>query len=140
MSETTETSAKTKAVFNKAMAHIEKNKVAYLSGAVCLTVGVVCGAALVRTRPSIIATISEVKENSVVVVGTHNTVTPTIVNFIERSTSSKPVHLVGTNLYCNSLNEAARETGHSIAKLSRHINGKIPDVNGDVFELLTLAE
>jgi hypothetical protein len=59
-----------------------------------------------------------------------------IVEFLERSTPSKPVHLVGTNLYFNSIREAARETGHSISMISRNINGHIPDCKGDAFELL----
>ena len=140
MSETTETSAKTKIVFNKAMAHIEKNKVAYLTGAVCLTVGVVCGAALVRTRPSITATITDIKEHAIVVVGDKNTVNQVVVNLVERSTASKPVHLVGTNLYFNSISEAARETGLDRIAISRNIAGTISDVKGSVFKLLELAE
>jgi DNA-directed RNA polymerase specialized sigma54-like protein len=58
---------------------------------------------------------------------------------VERSTASKPVHLVGTNLYFNSLSEAARETGLHLSMISRNINGHIPDVNGNVFELLEPA-
>jgi hypothetical protein len=63
----------------------------------------------------------------------------TTVNMVERSTPSKPVHLVGTNLYFNSLSEAARETGHPLSTISKHINGHIPDVKGDVFEILEPA-
>jgi hypothetical protein len=63
----------------------------------------------------------------------------TTINLIERSTPSRPVHLKGTNLYFNSLHEAARETGHSLAMISRQVNGHIPDVGGDVFELLEPA-
>ena len=61
------------------------------------------------------------------------------INLVERSTASKPVHLAGTNLYFSSLSEAARETGHSLSMISRNVNGHIPDVKGDVFELLDLA-
>lgn len=46
------------------------------------------------------------------------------------------MHLVGTNLYFNSISEAARETGHQASMISKNINGHIPDVKGDVFELL----
>lgn len=74
-----------------------------------------------------------------VVIGMNNRVNPTIVNFIERSTPSKPVHIVGTDSYFDSLHEAARKTGHSVARISKNVNGKIPSVNGDVFELLNVA-
>jgi hypothetical protein len=58
---------------------------------------------------------------------------------VERSTPSKPVHLKGTNLYFSSLSEAARETGHNLSMLSRHVNGHSPDIKGDVFEVLEPA-
>ena len=73
------------------------------------------------------------------VVGKAREVNQVIINLVERSTPSKPVHLVGTNLYFNSLSEAARETGHSLSRISKNVNGHIPDVGGDVFELLDLA-
>lgn len=75
----------------------------------------------------------------IVQIGFRPKATATVIQLVERSTASKPVHLVGTNLYFNSLNEAARETGHSLTKISRHVNGHIPDLNGDVFELLEPA-
>ena len=62
-----------------------------------------------------------------------------VINLVERSTPSKPVHLKGTNLYFSSLNEAARETGHSLTRISQNVNGQIPHVKGDVFELLQPA-
>lgn len=62
-----------------------------------------------------------------------------IIYLEERSTPSKPVHLVGTNLYFDSISDAHRKTGYTMSALSNHINGKIPDVHGDVFELLTPA-
>ena len=65
--------------------------------------------------------------------------TNVVIKMFERSTASKPVHLVGTNLYFNSLSEAARETGLHLSMISRNINGHIPDVNGNVFELLEPA-
>lgn len=61
------------------------------------------------------------------------------VELSERSTPSKPVHLVGTNLYFPSLSEAARQTGHPLATISKQVNGHIPDVHGDVFQLLDTA-
>lgn len=74
-----------------------------------------------------------------VVIGMKNRVNPTIVNFVERSTPSKPVHLVGTDLYFDSISDAARKTGHNISRISQNVHGKIPDIKGDVFELLNVA-
>lgn len=68
-----------------------------------------------------------------------NMINSTIVNFIERSTPSKPVHLVGTDLYFDSLSEAAKKTGHTLSQISKNVNGHIADVGGDVFELLQAA-
>lgn len=75
----------------------------------------------------------------IVQIGFRHKATATVIQLVERSTSSKPVHLVGTNLYFSSLSEAARETGHHLTMLSKHVNGHIPDLNGDVFELLEPA-
>jgi hypothetical protein len=61
---------------------------------------------------------------------------PVIINLVERSTPSKPVHLVGTNLFFDSLHEAARQTGHSVSRISKNVNGHIPDVHGDIFRLI----
>lgn len=113
--------------------HFRENKKVYIVGGACLAVGVLAGVAFVRTGDI------SVSGNHNQVVGKAKTVNQVMVHMVERSTPSKPVHLVGTNLYFNSLNEAARETGHSLSKLSRHVNGHIPDLNGDVFELLEVA-
>ena len=119
--------------FDKVKTHVQTHKTVYIVGAVCLTVGVLGGVALVRTGD-----ISVIGDNNQVV-GKAKTVNQVVVELIERSTPSKPVHLVGTNLYFNSLSEAARETGHSLSRLSRHVNGHLPDLNGDVFKLLEPA-
>jgi hypothetical protein len=65
--------------------------------------------------------------------------TSTIIQFVERSTPSKPVHLVGTQQYFDSIHDAARKTGHSLSMLSKHVNGQLPDLRGDVFELVQTA-
>jgi len=59
----------------------------------------------------------------------------TIIQFVERSTPSKPVYLEGTQQYFDSISDAARKTGHSLSMISRNVNGIIPDVKGDVFKL-----
>lgn len=117
----------------KVTTHLKKNKAAYIAGGITVvSVGVtafVCGQ---RTSGTQIAQ----KINQI---GFRNEANPVIVNLIERSTPSKPVHLKGTNQYFDSLSEAARQTGHSLTRISKNINGHIPDVNGDVFELLETA-
>lgn len=113
--------------------HLRENKKVYIVGGACLAVGVLAGVAFVRTGDIVVS------GSNNQIVGKAKTVNQVMIQMVERSTPSKPVHLVGTNLYFNSLNEAARETGHSLSKLSRHVNGHIPDLNGDVFELLEVA-
>ena len=61
------------------------------------------------------------------------------ITFTERSTPSKPLHLVGTHQSFDSVHDAARKTEHSVAKISKNINGHIPDVGGDVFEVVQLT-
>ena len=113
--------------------HFQDNKGTYIACGVTAVVAVAGTLFFVKNKtmpPQIISTIAPVFNNEV---------NPVIINLVERSTPSKPVHLVGTNLYFSSLGEAARETGHSLQKLSKHINGHLPDLDGDVFELLQPA-
>lgn len=113
--------------------HIKNHKTKYFIGVSsisCLAIGGVVGWQL---RPEI--------ENQLVQkvtqLGFRNEANPTIIQLIEHSTPSKPVHLVGTNLYFDSLNDAARKTGHHLSQISRQVNGDIPALpNGDVFERL----
>lgn len=116
--------------------HVKDNKNVYIVGATCLTVGALSGALLAKNADVINITAEGAGHQ---IVGKAKTVNQIMVEMVERSTPSKPVHLVGTNLYFNSLSEAARETGHHLSLISRNINGHIPDINGDVFELLELA-
>lgn len=119
---------------SKIMTHLREHKNAYIfvgAGAATATIGFVLGVRASKSEAQVV--------QKVVQIGTRNRANPTVINLIERSTPSKPVHLVGTNLYFSSLNEAARETGHSLSKISRNINGHIPDVGGDVFQLLEPA-
>lgn len=115
--------------------HIQTHRHAYIAGAVCLTAGVAGGAAIVRTRH-----VADV----ITITGDHNigkaeTVNKIMIELVERSTPSKPVHLVGTNLYFNSISEAARETGLDRISISKNIAGAIPDVKGAIFKLLDPA-
>ena len=126
---------------DKIKTHIGENKKVYTIGATCLVVGIAVGVTVMTLKSGSgdISVIGDVEGDLIAVTGAHNTVNKVVVEMIERSTPSKPVHLVGTNLYFNSLGEAARETGHSVSMISRNVNGQIPDVKGDVFKLLESA-
>ena len=120
---------------NKIKTHLREHKNTYIlvgAGAATVTAGFFLGVRASKSEAQVV--------QKVIQIGAGNRANPTIINMIERSNPSKPVHLVGTNLYFNSLNEAARETGHSLSMISRNVNGIIPDVKGDVFQLLEKAE
>ena len=63
--------------------------------------------------------------------------TMNVINFVERSTPSKIVGLLDKDgnivQAFASVNEAARQTGHAVSRISKNVNGHIPSVNGDVF-------
>jgi hypothetical protein len=119
---------------NKIKYHFIDNKNVYIAACVGVLVGAT-GAIIASQYSTAGAQIVQ----KVTQFGFRNESNPVIINLIERSTASKPVHLVGTNLYFNSINEAARETGHHLRDISKCVNGLIPDVKGDVFELLEPA-
>lgn len=118
----------------KAKTFIKENKKEIVIAGVGIVVGAGVGVIAIscsKSGPNIVQTINQIAwrpENYQVV-----------ITLIEKSTLSKPVHLVGTNLYFDSLSDAARKTGHHLSMISRHVNGQIPDLNGDVFELLQPA-
>lgn len=115
--------------------HVREHKKVYLVGASCLAAGILGGVALAKSGN--ISIVASGDKNQIV--GKAKTVNQVMFEMVERSTPSKPVHLVGTNLYFNSLSEAARETGHSLSMISQNVNGHVSDVKGDVFELLEAA-
>lgn len=123
--------------FDRFRNHLEKNKTVYIVGATCLAAGVVVGAALVRTGD--VFNISAAGDNNQIVAKA-KTVNQVMVEMVERSTASKPVHLVGTNLYFSSIGEAARATGHHFSMISKNVNGHVTDLKGDVFEFLELVD
>jgi hypothetical protein len=67
--------------------------------------------------------------------------TQVIVNFTELSTPSKPIHLVGTERYFDSIHDAARKTGYNVSDISKVANGLKESIgkNKDVFEFLPSA-
>lgn len=110
---------------DKIKKHFDENKKVYVGVGVGLVVGAAVATVAFRNNPEVAQKINQVA------IGYRNN--QVLVNFVENSTPSRPVHLKGTNQYFNSLNEAARETGHSLSRISKNVNGHIPDVNGDVF-------
>lgn len=104
--------------------------------------GVAIGASAVGTA---VIAVCLARENKIVITkiyqtGKRATVNDVTIHLVERSTPSKPVHLVGSNQYFSSLNEAARETGCSVSAISRQVNGHSPvPINGHVFEVLDVA-
>ena len=117
--------------YTKVKAHVIENKTTYLACAGTAVVTVV-GTILILSKQE------EDVENVAKAIGwkpraEFNQVT---VYLEERSTPSRPVHLVGTDRYFASLSEAARETGHTVSAISQQINGHRDHVSGDVFELL----
>lgn len=123
----------TNAKIENVKTHLKKHKEAYIAGGVCLIAGAAVGVlAVARINPN-----AEVVSGIRQIGGHHNTAT--IITFVERSTPSKPVWIPAKKEYFDSINDAARKTGHSLTQISKNANGLIPDINGDVFEFVDLA-
>lgn len=120
----------------KVKKHFRDNKKLYLVGGVSAGVAVATTLVVVKFKGCVPPAEVNQTINQVAVGWGH---TQTFVNFVERSTPSKPVHLVGTDRFFASLSEAARATGHSVSDISKNVNGLRPDVKGDVFQLLDKA-
>lgn len=121
--------SKTKETKNKFVKHIRDHKSEYITGAICLTVGALGSAALVMSRPYPVDTTIQQAINGV-------SWKPVMLQFVERSTPSKPIHKVGTKEYYESVHDAARLTGHDRSLISKNAHGQIPDVKGDRFEFV----
>ena len=127
--------------FDKVKTHVQEHKMVYIVGATCLVVGAIgtLTAINIKGMSGNISVTGNVGGDVVAVTGKSNTVNKVVLELVERSTASKPVHLVGTNLYFSSLSEAARATGHHVSMISKNVNGHVADLNGDVFKLLEPA-
>lgn len=117
--------------FEQIKTHLSENKKTYVGVGVGVLVGAAAATVALHNKTEVAQKIN------LVAVGYKNN--QVLVNFVERSTPSKPVHLKGTNLYFDSLSDAARKTGHHLSMISKNVNGHIPDVKGDVFVLLDKA-
>jgi hypothetical protein len=111
--------------------HFIDNKKVYIAAGVGILVGAASAVLIIANRPEakIITDAWKLQINS----PTTNNVT-TIIEFIERSTPSKPIHLVGTQKYWDSIRATARDTGYSVSDISKNVNGLRDSVKGSVFE------
>jgi septum formation inhibitor MinC len=120
--------------------HLYENRKAYIAVAAGLAVGSVVTLLVIKYKVNAVIESDQGKiVQQINQIAWHPENNQMIVNLVEKSTPSKPVHLVGTNLFFNSLSEAARETGHTVTQISKNVNGHITDINGEVFELLERA-
>lgn len=110
--------------------HIKKNKAVYITGATCLAVGALGGGLYMATRPEVTQMVK--MQN----IGLTWKPKQEVIQFIERSTPSKPIHLKGTQQYFDSISAAARETGIDRVAISKNVNGHISEIDGKVFELV----
>ena len=112
--------------------HVKEHKTTYLvaSSMAVVTIGVGIGAyALGQKNAAGVEIVPTIKQ-----IGFGHKATQTIITFVERSNASKPVHLVGTNCYYDSIHEAARALGLDRSQVSKNVNGLIDQVKGYVFE------
>jgi hypothetical protein len=114
--------------------HLRENKKVYIAVGISSVVTTATILLVLNRSESGVQVVQKITQ-----LGFRNEVNPTVINLIELSTPSKPVHLVGTDQYFNSIHDAARKTGHHVSMISKNVNGKIPDLKGDVFELLESA-
>jgi hypothetical protein len=128
---------KVKELKDKIVTHVKDNKELYIG----MTAAAVAGGAfgyLVRGQVAGQILPEIVTDNKIV-----NAVcwkpTSAIIQFVERSTPSKPLHLVGTHQYFDSVSDAAMKTGHRREMISKNINGHIADLRGDKFEVVDSA-
>lgn len=114
--------------------HVRENKKVYIVGASCLAVGAMGGGLYVATRPEVTQMVK--MQN----IGLTWKPKQEVIQFIERSTPSKPIHLKGTQQYFDSISSAARETGLDRSRISKQLAGLVDDVQGNVFELVDTIE
>jgi len=115
----------------KAKSHLKENKKLYIGLGIGAVAGGLAGSFAMLRTPEVQAVQK--------IIGPSWKPQQTIIQFVERSTPSRPIHKVGTQEYYDSLSDCARKTGHDLSMLSRHINGHSSSVKGDVFEAVNLS-
>jgi hypothetical protein len=111
--------------FERAKAHVLRNKTTYIVGAVCLAIGVATGY-WIKSRPliNVVNTVAPVFINN----------NENIVNFGGYATKIVKNHLTGDTYL--TVKAAAEAAGVEMVRMSRHLNGHIPHINGVVYSII----
>lgn len=118
-------------MFEQIKTHVDRNKKVYTGVGIGVGVSLAGVAVLCKfSNPDLKPT------QKLLVLGKARDVNQVMVNFIERSTPSKPVHLLGSTQYFDSVSDAARKLGLDRSLISKNVNGHIPDVKGYTFKAL----
>jgi gas vesicle protein len=127
---------KNKAVekWEQAKWHVNNHKELYIGVAAGALIGG-AGVAIVLSRPKQGAQI--VQEIRQIAWRPQNR--QVVVYLEERSTPSKPLHLVGSDRYFDSINDAARKTGHNPTMIAEVASGRRKSVGSDVFEFVDVS-
>ena len=118
---------------NKFTTHFKKNKKVYITGGICLVVGA-ASAVLALRNPSDMNVDNKIQQ---------------ILSWKPQATLEVHIEALGdpgnliqdisTGVIYPSQGKAARDLGLDPARISDHLNGKLPDVKGYVFERLGKA-
>lgn len=132
---------KVKAKLKKAKEHIVENKETYISGAVCLVVGVAVGQFISATTntPQVVGG-SASNDNDVQVGGDVNapitiTQNSTVVNNFGGHLC-KIVKCVDTGEIFETAKAAAESAGVTASNMSRHLNGHTNSISGMTYEVV----
>ena len=119
--------------------HLKANKKIYIATGIGVAVGIAVGVFGTRFLFKHADSEAQIVQKITPILSWRPESTNVVIEMIERSTPSKPVHLIGTERYFDSIHDAARKTGHHVSMISKNVNGHIPDLNGDVFEVIKPA-
>jgi hypothetical protein len=108
--------------------HFQENKKVYVAGGVCLVVGIVATLLVSRQAPTtqIINTISPVFNNN-------NANVVTLGGY-----AHKIVKCNETGEIWETVTSAAKAVGVDVGKMSKHLNGHKPHVNGSTYSIIGL--